>query len=122
MRGKYVAILVAIVVLGLIVLGRAGNTLVDWLWFSSIGYEGVFWTIFTARTVLFLAVFAASTGAFWLSGAWRSASRGRPAAWPATRGLFPGRAADPDGSCSAMCRRTSRDTLPSPGRPSCSAW
>jgi uncharacterized protein len=68
MRGKYIAILVAIVVLGLIVLGRMGNTLVDWLWFSSIGYEGVFWTIFTARTALFLAVFAVSTGAFWLSG------------------------------------------------------
>ncbi len=68
MRGKYLAILVAIVVLGLIVLGRMGNTLVDWLWFSSIGYEGVFWTIFTARTALFLAVFAVSTGAFWLSG------------------------------------------------------
>ena len=68
MRGKYLAILVVIVVLGLILLGRAGNTLVDWLWFSSIGYEGVFWTIFTARTGLFLAVFAASTAVFWLSG------------------------------------------------------
>ena len=68
MRMKYGAILVAIVVLGLIVLGRVSNTLVDWLWFSSIGYEGVFWTIFTARTGLFLAVFAASTGALWLSG------------------------------------------------------
>ncbi len=40
------AILIAIVVLGVILLGRAGNTLVDWLWFSSIGYEDVFWTIF----------------------------------------------------------------------------
>ena len=69
MRGKYLAILIAIVVVGVILLGRAGNTLVDWLWFSSIGYEGVFWTIFTARTGLFLAVFAVSTGIFWLSGA-----------------------------------------------------
>jgi uncharacterized membrane protein (UPF0182 family) len=68
MRGKYLAILIAILVVGLIVLGRVSNTLVDWLWFSSIGYEGVFWTIFTARTALFLAVFAVSTGTFWLSG------------------------------------------------------
>jgi uncharacterized membrane protein (UPF0182 family) len=62
MRGKYLAILVAVLVVGLILLGRMGNTLVDWLWFSSIGYEGVFWTIFTARTVLFLVVFAVSPG------------------------------------------------------------
>ena len=84
MRGKYVAVLIAIVVLGLIVLGRAGSTLVDWLWFSSIGYEGVFWTIFTARTVLFLAVFAASTGAFWLSGGLALRFARRPAARPAS--------------------------------------
>src|SRR5260370_5863276 len=82
MRGKYIAILVAIVVLGLIVLGRAGNTLVDWLWFSSIGYEGVFWTIFTARTVLFLVVFAVSTGAFWLSGGLALRFARHPAASP----------------------------------------
>jgi uncharacterized protein len=85
MRGKYLAILIAIVVVSAILLGRAGNTLVDWLWFSSIGYEGVFWTIFTARTGLFLTVFAVSTGAFWLSGglALRFARRSaaRPAAY-----------------------------------------
>jgi uncharacterized membrane protein (UPF0182 family) len=90
MRRKYLAILVAIVVLGLILLGRAGNTLVDWLWFSSIGYEGVFWTIFTARTGLFLVVFAVSTGAFWLSGglALRFARRPR-AASPARTAFSP---------------------------------
>ena len=42
MRGKYLAILVAVLVVGLILLERMGNTLVDWLWFSSVGYEGVF--------------------------------------------------------------------------------
>ena len=35
MRMKYLAILLAILVVGLIVLGRVSNTLVDWLWFSS---------------------------------------------------------------------------------------
>ncbi|MFM0633097.1 UPF0182 family protein, partial [Paraburkholderia xenovorans] len=42
--------------------------LVDWLWFSSIGYAGVFWTILDARALLFAAVFAVSAGAIWLSG------------------------------------------------------
>ena len=95
MRGKYVAILVASVVLGLIALGRAGNTLVDWLWFSSIGYEGVFWTIFTARTVLFLAVFAVSTGALWLSGAVALRFARQPAAWPARAAFSTGASQSP---------------------------
>jgi len=95
MRGKYLAILVAIVVLGLILLGRAGNTLVDWLWFSSVGYEGVFWTIFTARTVLFLAVFAVSTGAFWLSGALALRFARQPAAWPARAAFSAGASQSP---------------------------
>ena len=46
---KRLVILIAIVVVGLLVLGRAGTVLVDWLWFSSIGYVGVFWTIITTR-------------------------------------------------------------------------
>ena len=82
MRGKYLAILIAVVVVGVILLGRAGNTLVDWLWFSSIGYEGVFWTIFTARTGLFLTVFAVSSGAFWLSGGLALRFAGQAAARP----------------------------------------
>lgn len=100
MRTKLVAFLVAIV-LGLLVLGRVGDALVDWLWFSSIGYVGVFWTIFTTRAVLFLAVFIVSAGAVWLSGwlalrfAWQpSAGPSRAtAAGPATpvpSGLVPG--------------------------------
>jgi uncharacterized protein len=68
MRWRRIAIAAAIVVGGLIVLGRVSGFLVDWLWFSSIGYLGVFWTIFTAQAVLFIAVFAASAGAVWLSG------------------------------------------------------
>ena len=90
MRGKYLAILVAVLVVGLILLGRMGNTLVDWLWFSSIGYEGVFWTIFTARTVLFLVVFAVSSGAFWLSGGLALRFARQPAAWPARAALSAG--------------------------------
>ena len=36
---------------------RVGVQLVDWAWFSSIGYAAIFWTIFDTRTVLFIAVF-----------------------------------------------------------------
>jgi len=82
MLKKRLAILIAIVVLGLIVFGRAADAVVDWLWFSSIGYVGVFWTIFTTRAVLFLTIFAASAGALWLSGGLALRFAGGPAVWP----------------------------------------
>ncbi|MGF3969676.1 UPF0182 family protein, partial [Staphylococcus aureus] len=62
------AITVAVVVAGLIVVGRMTGVLVDWLWFSSIGYTDVFWTILSVRALLFVAVFAASAGAIGASG------------------------------------------------------
>lgn len=63
------AITVAVVVVvGLIVVGRITGVLVDWLWFSSIGYVDVFWTVLSAQALLFVAVFAASAGAIWVSG------------------------------------------------------
>jgi uncharacterized membrane protein (UPF0182 family) len=34
---------VAVIVASLIVLGRARDVVVDWAWFSTIGYVGVFW-------------------------------------------------------------------------------
>jgi uncharacterized membrane protein (UPF0182 family) len=79
---KRLVILIAIVVVGLLVLGRAGTVLVDWLWFSSIGYVGVFWTIITTRAVLFLVVLAVSAGAFFLSGGLALRFAGQPAVWP----------------------------------------
>ena len=122
MRGKYLAILIAIVVVGVILLGRAGNTLVDWLWFSSIGYEGVFWTIFTARTGLFLTVFAVSTGAFWLSGGLALRFARRSAARPARRRPIRRECSKRRSSFSpATCRRTSPPAFLSPARRSCSA-
>lgn len=63
-------------------LGRAGFVLVDWLWFSSIGYVGVFWTIITTRAALFLVVLAVSAGAFFLSGVLALRFAGQPAVWP----------------------------------------
>src|ERR1700676_592239 len=67
-RLKRYAITAVVVVAGLSVIGRITGVLVDWLWFSSIGYVDVFWTVFSARALLFVAVFAASTGTIWASG------------------------------------------------------
>jgi len=120
---KRLAILLAIVVVGLIVLGRTATVLVDWLWFSSIGYVGVFWTIITTRAVVFLVVLAVSAGAFFLSGDWHCAS-------PSSRrfghrrlvpGLSADRARKPRLSFSATPRRTSRGSFLLPAWPSFSA-
>jgi len=89
MSTKRVAILSAIAIVGLIVLGRVGDILVNWLWFSSVGYVGVFWTIFTTRALLFLVVFAASAGALWLSGGLALRFAGRPAVCPSGTAFAP---------------------------------
>jgi len=52
----------------LIVLAAASNFLVDWAWFSSIGFSGVFWTMIAARIAVFAAVFVATATALWLNG------------------------------------------------------
>ncbi|MFM0175375.1 UPF0182 family membrane protein [Paraburkholderia sediminicola] len=67
-RLRRYAIAAMAVIAGLIVVGRITGILVDWLWFSSIGYGSVFWTILSARALLFASVFAVSACAVWLSG------------------------------------------------------
>jgi uncharacterized membrane protein (UPF0182 family) len=67
-RLRRYAITAMAIIAGLIVVGRITGILVDWLWFSSIGYGGVFWTILSARVLLFATVFAVSACAIWLSG------------------------------------------------------
>jgi uncharacterized membrane protein (UPF0182 family) len=68
MPWKGIGVAIAVIVAFLIVLGRASGVVVDWAWFSSIGYVGVFWTIFATKAVLFTAVFAVSTLLFWVNG------------------------------------------------------
>ncbi len=79
MPWKAIGAAVAVIVAFLVVLGFVSGIVVDWAWFSSIGYAGIFWTIFDTRTVLFIAVFSVSTLLLWLNGtlAWRLAWRGR---------------------------------------------
>jgi uncharacterized membrane protein (UPF0182 family) len=64
---RYVITALAVIA-GMIVVGRITGILVDWLWFSSIAYGGVFWTILSAKALLFAAVFAVSACVIWLSG------------------------------------------------------
>src|SRR3981189_2287838 len=52
----------------LILLGLASDFLVDWLWFSSIGYLQVFWTTIGARAVVLFAVWTGTAVILWLNG------------------------------------------------------
>ena len=69
---------IAVIVL-LFALGRISSIVVDWAWFSSIGYVGVFWTVFATKAALFVVVFAVSTLLLWANAslAYRFASRPR---------------------------------------------
>lgn len=75
------AIMLAVFVAGLIVAGRITRVVVDWLWFASIGYADVFWTIFSAKVLLFIAVFAASSGVIGASGFVAHRCARRPGSW-----------------------------------------
>ncbi len=63
----------------LFALMRIGSVVVDWAWFSSIGYVAVFWTAFVTKAALFMVGFVVSTLLLWVNGtlALRFASRSR---------------------------------------------
>ena len=46
----------------------ASHFLVDWAWFSAIGYWDVFWIVLTTKVFLFVAVFMASASVLWTNG------------------------------------------------------
>jgi uncharacterized protein len=54
--------------ISLILLGLASDFLVDWLWFSSIGYLPVFLTSIGTKALVFFAVFTATAVILWLNG------------------------------------------------------
>src|SRR3981081_1779359 len=56
------------VVICLTLLKFASDFLVDWLWFSSIGYLQVFLTSIGAKAVVFLAVLTPTAVIVWLNG------------------------------------------------------
>ena len=80
-RGAFLALVIALVFFAtcLILLGSTVDFIVDWLWFSAIGYLSVFWTVIVAKAQVFLAVFLATAIVLWINGAvalrWARASR-----------------------------------------------
>jgi uncharacterized membrane protein (UPF0182 family) len=72
-----IAVAVIVIVASLIMLGFTGGFVVDWAWFSAIGYLNVFWTILGGKALLFCAVFVGSALLLWVNGslAYRFARR-----------------------------------------------
>ncbi|MGO8917533.1 MAG: UPF0182 family protein [Stellaceae bacterium] len=68
MSWKGISVTVVVIAACLIALGLASDVLVDWLWFSAVGYRAVFWTIFGTKAVLFCAIFLGSAVSLWVSG------------------------------------------------------
>src|SRR5215813_13568489 len=61
-------VVVIIFLICFILLGIIGGLLVDWLWFSAIGYLSVFWTTIVAEAEVFSAVFIATAIILWANG------------------------------------------------------
>ena len=66
-RNAVVGLIIAAIVVAifLILLGLAGDLLVDWMWFSAIGYLQVFWTTIGMKAGVFLVVFAVTAVILW---------------------------------------------------------
>jgi uncharacterized membrane protein (UPF0182 family) len=77
MPWRRIGVAIAVIVASLIVLGRISSVVVDWAWFSTIGYVDVFWTVFATKATVFLAVFVVASLLLWVNGAlaFRFASR-----------------------------------------------
>jgi uncharacterized membrane protein (UPF0182 family) len=68
MPWKGIGAAIAVTVACLIAVGRVSSVVVDWAWFSTIGYIGVFWTVLATKAMVFVAVFAVSALLLWLNG------------------------------------------------------
>ena len=91
-----IIVAVAVVFAGLIALGLATRFLVNWSWFSAVGYGGVFWTVVAAKIALFATVFIVSAAAIWLNGmiahrvaGRRAEFRAVSAPWDTLEGITP---------------------------------
>ena len=123
-RAPWQGALRALIIIGiiflicLILLELVVSFLVDWLWFSEIGYLDVFWTTIVAEVEIFIAVFIATSIILWANGLlalrfaqsrrdhgpadfeWKSASTTTlPDALEFTRHRLPWRVVVPVGAC-----------------------
>ena len=73
-RAPWQGALRALIIIGiiflicLILLELVVSFLVDWLWFSEIGYLDVFWTTIVAEVEIFIVVFIATSIILWVNG------------------------------------------------------
>lgn len=69
-RGALRALLVviAILVTCLILLEVIASFLVDWFWFSAVGYLDIFWIRIVAEAEIFIVVFIATSIILWANG------------------------------------------------------
>jgi len=107
-----VKLIVAAVVIGicLILLDLAGDLLVDWLWFSSIGYLQVFLVSIGAKAAVFFAVFTATAVVLWLNGLFAVRFSRRQSTPTVTASAW-----NPAGHAPPDLRSLIRDRLPWPG-------
>jgi uncharacterized protein len=77
MPWRRIGVLIAVCGVSIVALGRFSSLLVNWRWFSTIGYVGVFWTAFVAKASVFAAVLVIASLFLWVNGtlAFRLASR-----------------------------------------------
>jgi uncharacterized membrane protein (UPF0182 family) len=68
-RSAVVGFIIAaiIAVIALIVLGLMSDILVDWMWFSAVGYNQVFWTTIGAKAAVFGVVLTATAVVLWVN-------------------------------------------------------
>jgi hypothetical protein len=69
LRSRILWIAVGIAVAIVVLLGLISSILVDWAWFTSLGFESVFITVLGAKLALFATVFAISAAVLWVNGA-----------------------------------------------------
>jgi uncharacterized protein len=69
-RGALAGWIVAAIVLGIgfLLFRIVTDILVDWLWFSSVGYLQVFWTSLGAQAAVFFTAFTMTAILLWLNG------------------------------------------------------
>src|SRR5262245_49458020 len=65
---RVLVIAVIIFFICLILLDLIAGLLFDWLWFSAIGYLGVFWTTAVAEAEVFIGAFIVTTIFLWVNG------------------------------------------------------
>ncbi|SDH34169.1 UPF0182 family protein [Paraburkholderia phenazinium] len=81
-RFRRTAIATVVVVMAvLIVVGRITGFVVDGLWFASIGYANVFWTVISTQALLFAAVCVVSAATIGASGFVAHHYATRPGSW-----------------------------------------